>query len=352
MVAKFLTKQFDVFMKQIKIPFLNNEIPLVVIIIGALLIIGGIIFILEYSEKDTLLGLEKRAESQDFRDSDNDGLRDWEEELYHTDPLNPDSDGDGYLDGEEVDSGHNPLVKAPGDKLSFYPLPLGKKYNITDKIFNEEAMQDLFTAYLTQKADYLKNHPEITNPQEFLDLTEDSTIEEIVKRSIGQSYNSLMGDNDENVSELSEIFAIKITDEQIKISEDNSKEAIKLYISGIADWLNSDIFFFQNESLQAIAEAFQNNDFSKLDKLIKLNDSWINTMREIKVPSSWKEIHKEGLRIIILTRNVFISLRDCKSDPLKAYYAVYELESLASDWTELIKDAINLTEEQQIELSL
>lgn len=340
-------------MKQIKIPFLNNKIPLIVIVMGALIVFGGIIFVLKYSKQDTLLGNKNSInQSQDFMDSDNDGLRDWEEELYHTDPLNPDTDGDGYLDGEEVNSGHNPLVKAPGDKLSFYPLPLGKQYNVTEKIFNDEALHELFTSYLSQKAEYLQNHPEITNPQEFLDFTKDSTIEEIVKRSLSQSYASLIGENSENVSEIPEIFDIKISDEQIKISEDNSKEAIKLYLSKVTDWLNSDIFFFQEKSLQAVTEALQNNDFSKIDKLIQVNDSWINTTKEITVPSSWKEIHKEGLRIIILTRNIFISIRDIKNDPLKAYYAVYELDPITNDWNNLMQNAVDLTEEQEIVLSL
>jgi len=42
-------------------------------------------------------------------DSDADGLPDRDEvEIYKTDPLNQDSDGDGYLDGEEVRGGYDP----------------------------------------------------------------------------------------------------------------------------------------------------------------------------------------------------------------------------------------------------
>jgi hypothetical protein len=37
-----------------------------------------------------------------YQDADNDGLFDWEESLWGTDPENPDSDGDGILDGQEV----------------------------------------------------------------------------------------------------------------------------------------------------------------------------------------------------------------------------------------------------------
>jgi len=42
-------------------------------------------------------------------DTDKDGLSDYEEvRIYLTNPLNADSDGDGYLDGAEVNSGYNP----------------------------------------------------------------------------------------------------------------------------------------------------------------------------------------------------------------------------------------------------
>ena len=42
------------------------------------------------------------------KDSDSDGLKDWEETLWKTDPKNPDSDGDSYLDGLEVKNGYSP----------------------------------------------------------------------------------------------------------------------------------------------------------------------------------------------------------------------------------------------------
>lgn len=42
-------------------------------------------------------------------DIDEDGLTNEEELDYRTDPENPDSDGDGYKDGDEVNAGYNPL---------------------------------------------------------------------------------------------------------------------------------------------------------------------------------------------------------------------------------------------------
>lgn len=41
-------------------------------------------------------------------DSDNDGLPDYLEPFYGTDPGNPDTDKDGFKDGEEVEKGYNP----------------------------------------------------------------------------------------------------------------------------------------------------------------------------------------------------------------------------------------------------
>jgi hypothetical protein len=43
-------------------------------------------------------------------DSDQDGLSDADEiNIYGTNPLKSDTDGDGYLDGDEVKNGYNPL---------------------------------------------------------------------------------------------------------------------------------------------------------------------------------------------------------------------------------------------------
>lgn len=51
------------------------------------------------------------------QDSDHDGLTDDEEiSIYHTDPAKPDTDGDGFSDGDEVRYNYDPN-KAEDDKL-------------------------------------------------------------------------------------------------------------------------------------------------------------------------------------------------------------------------------------------
>jgi len=54
------------------------------------------------------------------QDSDNDGLEDWEEQLFGTDPHNPDSDGNGLLDGEEFASVKKIAEIEPTDNVLNY----------------------------------------------------------------------------------------------------------------------------------------------------------------------------------------------------------------------------------------
>ncbi len=63
-------------------------------------------------DNDGLTNLEEYQHGTDPHnpDTDGDGLTDGDEvHKYHTDPLNPDTDGDGLSDGEEIRLGTNPL---------------------------------------------------------------------------------------------------------------------------------------------------------------------------------------------------------------------------------------------------
>src|SRR3989344_6434284 len=60
-------------------------------------------------------------------DWDDDGLSNKEESYWDTDSDIPDTDEDGFLDGEEVASGHDPLIPGPDDLLP-------TKENLTQKM--------------------------------------------------------------------------------------------------------------------------------------------------------------------------------------------------------------------------
>ena len=90
----------------------NKKLPLIILIIslGLLITGGGVFSYVKY-----------------FRDTDKDGLRNYQELPLGTDIKNPDTDGDGYLDGEEITQGSDPLDS------SSIPATTGLKILAPDK---------------------------------------------------------------------------------------------------------------------------------------------------------------------------------------------------------------------------
>lgn len=74
------------------------------------------------------------------KDSDGDGLLDWEETLWGTDPYKVDTDGDGILDGEYV--ANRKKDKAPEEIVNFEDLS-----------FTQQFSREFFGMYLEFRAD-------------------------------------------------------------------------------------------------------------------------------------------------------------------------------------------------------
>jgi hypothetical protein len=304
-----------------------------------------------FSSFDLFGGKEAVIESQN-KDTDNDGLKDWQEDLFGTDPTNPDTDKDGFLDGEEISSNHNPLVKSPGDTQIFYPLPLGDKYNVTKKVLSDENLDTLFASYFSQKNQYLDSNPQIDSQETFSANVNKSTISEMWKRALGDLYSVLTEKAITELETIPGVFDITVIDNDINISQDNSKEAIQTYIDQVSAILYASNFFLKEEASTAITKAFEEDDFSQLDTLIKENDARIEQAKEIPAPSTWKDIHKKGLELTLLVRNIYVALRDVYDDPLKAYIASNKLEEFPLTWNNLMGQAIDLASSQGITISL
>ncbi|MFA4890162.1 MAG: hypothetical protein WC587_00795 [Candidatus Paceibacterota bacterium] len=146
------------------------------------------------------------------KDTDNDGLKDWEEALWRTDINNPDTDGDGTLDGEEVKLGRDPLKKGPDDKISPSALTTDSG---TGNSLTENFGIKIFSDYISAKSSF------------------DSMLSEREKNNLADSWMSDLSSLQEK-EKTSSVY--KIGD--IKISQDNSTEAIKKYGNEVGAIIN------------------------------------------------------------------------------------------------------------------
>ena len=133
------------------------------LIISALILFGLIGGGFWFSKNKTLVR-QKTAKSsvpsqKDFKkllasdqDSDEDGLKDWEEVLWGADPNKSDTDADGTSDGKEIEQNRNPLIPGPEDSFSLSASRaapqtfLEKPLSLTEQIGRE-----FLTNYLTFK---------------------------------------------------------------------------------------------------------------------------------------------------------------------------------------------------------
>jgi len=101
-------------------------------------------------EANTVTVLDKKPAGE-TPDSDSDGLKDWEERLWGTDPNNQDTDNDGTTDGEEIKLGRDPLNPGPDDYVS--PSVTSNDNGVSPEELNltQKTTRDLFVSYIQQR---------------------------------------------------------------------------------------------------------------------------------------------------------------------------------------------------------
>ena len=93
---------------------------------------------------------EQEKISLGTEDSDGDGLSNWEEALWGTNPNSPDSDGDGTGDGIEIAARRNPLVNAANDTLETYPIVPSDEAAGEGESTRSDAVSRTFMSHLYQ----------------------------------------------------------------------------------------------------------------------------------------------------------------------------------------------------------
>ena len=233
-------------------------------------------------------------------DSDSDGLKDWEEIIFRTNPKNKDTDGDGTKDGEEVKIGRNPLKRGPDDEFSAPFLaeensPYFSPHNLTGKLAEKFGINVIV--------------PRLSGSSRPLDLES-------------------IGDQIANETLPSETQQIYFTEKDVTVAQDNSPAALRAYDKATDEILTSQFQGLQKHPLVIFSEALQIDDLSKvvaLDPYLKAYDAVVEKTKELPAPSSVVSLHVRYLNALASLREAVRKMRGAESDILQAVVGAREL---------------------------
>ncbi len=249
-----------------------------------------------------------------FQDSDQDGLSNDEEALYKTEVLNKDSDGDGYMDGVEVESGYDPLKPAPGDKL--VPDAVGRTE--TESVPSDETN---LTAQVSA---------EIAN------MVQGSTTvdgEEITMENVNESVQNVLSQSDQEIV-LPEVsiddIKIKKVAKNLKSEKRKEKEredALE-YLTVMAYILanNSPKKFHTEDDLGSVLSsmgmdslaAISLGNTNYLDDLAEKGEKTLKEIKGVEVPEGMLDVHVKAIKMAkySVTLKEEVSKTDVQNDPL------------------------------------
>ncbi len=297
------------------------------IFVGVLLValVGFFVFVpLTTKEKKRSAGPPKTKEEAIqlvMRDSDNDGLKDWEEKIYGTDPEKIDTDKDGTPDGEEIKEGRNPLQ--PGRKLP------------------DGAWSDILSVALAP--------PEDNNKTQALanELINNSLTKVIAESVAGSKPATDLLANPGLQSYVEKLGKTSLFDKVIRPEErefiiqgDNSPEAVKTYFNRVIE-IHVDNFSKIDSDLSILYLAATGSNpkaFRRLDANIAAIEKAIQETRGVPVPTQWLEFAKKYIWYLSKTLTAVKILRNSENDPVSSLLVLNDRVQLIDDFRNLYLD--------------
>lgn len=246
-------------------------------------------------------------------DADNDGLSDTDESYWNTDFKNPDTDGDGFLDGEEVASHHDPSIPSPNDGLILS--------NITQKISN-----------LTIGG-ILEGSLSPTDPKY------NQTLSDVATSIVDEGVSSLnpqkpptinvVDDSKENQQKyLNDTEAIWQSFLELFIEEINNIDN-KIELTNDGGYANPQFVSYFDE---------QSRKFKELE----------NSLARLNVPNSWINEHTNLYILLSQADLANKAMSNADNDPIKATIALNFLGNIASGFPGVFQQYANRASQNNI----
>lgn len=239
-------------------------------------------------------------------DADQDGLSDSDESYWNTDFQNPDSDEDGFIDGEEVASGHDPIEPGPDDLILNLNL-INKAANLAVAGLVEGSLQPDSPEYLQSLSDL--SFTIIDDGLRSLTPSDPSHI--TIVDSSKSNQQQYVYASEKIWEAFLETFGKEIKDmgNKLELTNDGGFEN-KEYVS-----------YFKSKSVE-----FQNI---------------ADQLTEIEVPQNWKNDHVNFYRTVSQMAIFNRAFADANNDSIKAAMALGLLSQIAKDLPQLVGNYAN-----------
>lgn len=223
-----------------------------------------------------------------LKDTDGDGVVDWEEKLWGTDPTKADTNGDGISDGVAIEA-----LRTPNTTDTQTTTSTGAEANQTEQF----ARESMSTIMALNDAGTLDN----------------KTSTEISKKMY------------EYIETLHE--APQITRNDIRLSSDKRSD-VGGYVGALATILNKNMPK-NDAAVYIVGKAIQNNDFRDIKKLEPIQLGYKAVADKLKatpVPPQFMQIHIDVINSFASVSSGIAALEKVESDPVVALSAILKLD--------------------------
>ena len=230
------------------------------------------------------------------QDSDGDGLKDWEETIFQTDPKNPDTDRDGTKDGEEVQLGRDPQKPGPKDFL------------VTQTILEQPVEHQNITREFGAKF--------LDKPVAQILLGETPTVD----ASAVESYAEKL------LARSILTKAPQIKESALKIDSVDTAEGINNYLTSFAS-IFTELGRRGKNEIDITVTAFKNQEYEGLKELTSYIEAYqaaIDRMIRLSVPPLLKNLHLGTINYLYKFKLSVEIMQNAESDPIQAMLVINE----------------------------
>lgn len=298
------------------------------VIFGAVAVLGFIIYFdrgrpTEQREREERVRVAVGPATFDARaferDTDGDGLPDWEESLWGTDLHNRDTDGDGTNDAEEIRLGRDPLIPGPNDRLTPETTPVYMRTDIANLTTTQRFERDYYRGIAQLIAD---------------GQLSDSTLQSLI---MGLSREYL----------LKEGFEPRYAQRDIDTTPDPSLAVVRDYINRLgtaAQRYKTVDFEREIQKIQSFVEQPSPANAAQLDAIIaNYTEAHQELLRVGEVPYAFLRSHLFILNGIASIEKALIELKNiAEEDPLRG---MIQLAFYQSGHLMLMQGTIEITQE-------